>query len=263
MQRKYRERKHYCGEYLEVEVFPVYNKPKGRGKRNKPTTEVQKKLNRRHTEGRLRRLLHTNFTPSDLFVTLTFDDDTLPETVEDCQRLVQNFLRRLKRRYGKLGIEPKYIYVMEYGQKHNRLHIHLVLTGGITKEDLAKLWGLGSVSADKLHFDMDGLATLAKYLTKGSETDERPTWKSWSGSRNLEKPTVTERDGRLSHRKMADLCLDGGDTNYLETQFDGYEMADFTLDISQDTYGGYYQAAILKKIPTRADAWSGMGGLPF
>jgi hypothetical protein len=62
---------------------------------------------------------------------------------------------------------------------------------------------------------------------------------------------------------MADLCQNGGDAEYLETQFDGYEMADFSLDSSQDIYGGYYLAATLKKIPTRDDTWSGVGWLPF
>ena len=59
------------------------------------------------------------------------------------------------------------LYVLEYGQKHNRLHIHLVLTGGITRADLEKLWGLGDVNADALRFEKDGLAALAKYLAKG------------------------------------------------------------------------------------------------
>jgi hypothetical protein len=62
---------------------------------------------------------------------------------------------------------------------------------------------------------------------------------------------------------MASLCEDGGDENYLETLVDGYEMADFSLDITQDIYGGYYLAATLKKIPTRGDTWSGVGWLPF
>ena len=74
MQRRYREKKYYCGEYLEVAIYPVYTHPKKRGKRSKLTTEIQQRLNQRHTEGRLRRLLHTNFTPSDLFATLTFDE---------------------------------------------------------------------------------------------------------------------------------------------------------------------------------------------
>ena len=263
MQRRYRQKKYHCGEYLEVAIYPVYTKAKGRGKRCKPTSEFQKRLNQRHAEGKLRRLLHTNFTDADLFATLTFDDTHLPAVPEDAQKLIQNFLRRLKRKYTRLGLDAKYIYVLEYGQEHNRLHIHLVLTGGITRAELAKLWGLGDVNADALRFEKDGLAALAKYLTKGGESDERPTWKRWSGSRNLEQPTVTQRDGQLSHRKMADLCLDGGDQAYLETQFDGYEMADYSLEVSEDIYGGYYLAATLKKIPTRDDTWSGVGWLPF
>ena len=263
MQRTYREKKYYCGEYLEVAIYPVYTHPKKRGKRKNPTTEVQQHLNQRHAEGKLRRLLHTNFTPSDLFATLTFDEANLPESVEEAQRLLQNFLRRAKRRYEKMALELKYIYVLEYGQKHNRLHVHLVLSGGIARADLEKLWGLGLVSVDALRFERHGLATLARYLTKGGEGADRPTWKRWSGSRNLEQPTVTQRDGLLSHRKMAALCLDGGDADYLETLVDGYEMADFSLDTAQDIYGGYYLAATLKKIPTRADTWSGVGWLPF
>lgn len=261
MQRRYTQKKYYCGDYLEVVVYPKYTKAKGRGKRSKPTTKIQQRLNQRHAEGKLRRLLHTNFTPSDLFATLTFDDAHLPAAPEDAQKLIQNFLRRIKRKYTRLGLEVKYIYVLEYGQKHNRLHAHLVVTGGITRADLEQLWGMGLVSLDALRFDFDGLASLAKYLIKGGQSDVRPTWKRWSASRNLEQPTVTQRDGQLSHRKMTDLCQDGGDQDYLETLVDGYEMADFSLEITQDIYGGYYLAATLKKIPTKSGPWSGC--LPF
>ena len=263
MQRTYREKKYYCGEYLEVAIYPVYTHPKKRGKRKNPTTEVQQHLNQRHAEGKLRRLLHTNFTPLDLFVTLTFDGPHLPASVEEAQRLLQNFLRRAKRRYEKMALELKYIYVLEYGQKHDRLHVHLVLSGGITRADLEKLWGLGDVSMGALRFEQDGLASLARYLTKGGENADRPTWKRWSGSRNLEKPTVTQRDGRLSHRKMAALCQDGGDADYLETQYDGYEIAPYSVNVAQDIYGGYYLAAVLKKMPPRSDAWTDIWGLPF
>ena len=262
MKRTYRERKYHCGEYLEVVIFPVYTHAKKRSKRKKPTNEVQQRLNRRHSEGKLRRLLHTNFTPMDTFATLTFDDAHLPASVEDAQRLLQNFLRRVKRRYSKLGIDPKYIYVLEYGTKHNRLHIHLVISGGLNKDELAKLWGLGTISAEPLRFERDGLAALARYLTKGSETGSKTTWKRWAGSRNLAKPTVTERDGRLSHKKMADLCLEGGETDYLEAQYDGYEMADYSPSVSEDIYGGFYLAATLKKKTTSEYTWSG-GEIPF
>jgi hypothetical protein len=265
MQRTYRQRKYYCGEYLEVEIFPVYTKAKGRGKRKKPTSDTQQRLNRRHAEGKLRRLLHTNFTPSDLFLTLTFDDAHMPASVEDAQREIQNFLRRLKRRYAKLGTELKYIYILEKGQEHDRLHVHMVVSGGMDEEELAQLWGMGHVSADCLQFDENGLAKLARYFAKGdTENGGKPiTWKRWVGSRNLEKPQVEERDGRLSHRKMAGLCQDGGDTDYLETEYCGYEIAPYTVKTSEDIYGGYYLAAVLKKMPPRTDAWTDIWGLPF
>jgi hypothetical protein len=32
MQRRYRTKKYYCGEYLEVAIYPVYTHPKKRGK---------------------------------------------------------------------------------------------------------------------------------------------------------------------------------------------------------------------------------------
>ena len=261
MRRTYRERKYYCGNYLEVEIFPAYTKAKGRGKRKKPTSEIQQRLNQRHAEAKLRRLLHTNFTEADLFVTLTFDDAHLPPSVEDAQKQTQNFLRRLKRRCTGL----KYVYILEKGQENGRIHIHMVISGGLDEEDLAVLWGMGKVKAAPLEFNEDGLAALAKYFTKG-DTDNggKPiTWKRWVGSRNLEKPEVRERDGRLAHRKMAGLCQSGGDTDYLETEFCGYEIAPYSVNVAQDIYGGYYLAAVLKKMPPRTDAWTGDECLPF
>ena len=265
MQRTYRERKHYCGDYLEVEIFPAYTKAKGRGKRKKPTSEIQQRLNQRHAEAKLRRLLHTNFTEADLFVTLTYDDAHLPPSVEDAQKHTQNFLRRVKRRCAKLGIELKYVYILERGQENGRIHIHMVISGGLDEDDLAVLWGMGKVKAAPLEFNEDGLAALAKYFSKGdAENGGKPiTWKRWVGSRNLVKPEVVERDGRLPHRKMAGLCQDGGDTDYLETEYCGYEIAPYSVEVAQDIYGGYYLAAVLKKMPPRTDAWTDIWGLPF
>ena len=61
---------------------------------------------------------------------------------------------------------------------------------------------------------------------------------------------------------MADLCLEGGETDYLEAQYDGYEMADYSPAVGEDIYGGYYLAATLKKKPTGEYTWSG-GEIPF
>lgn len=255
MQRTYRERKYTCGEFIEIAIYPVYTQTRGRSKRKKPTSEVQQRLNRRHATDRLRRLLHTNFTPKDLFVTLTFDEDSLPETVADCQRAVQNFLRRVKRKYAKAGLEPRYIYILEYGEEHRRLHAHLVISSGLSRDELSALWGQGTVSADCLRFETDGLTALAVYLTKGNDDEgDRPTFKRWCGSRSLEKPTTTEHDGRISHRKMLAFCQKDSDSAiYLETHYDGFETVENSLDYCEDTYGGLYLTALLRRLPTKKD----------
>ncbi len=255
MQRIYRERKYTCGDYIEVEIYPVYTQTRGRGKRKKPTTEIQKRLNKRHATDRLRRLLHTNFNPKDLFVTLTFDEERLPKTVADCQRAVQNFLRRVKRKYAKAGLEPKYIYILEYGEEHRRLHAHLVITDGLSRDELSALWGQGTVSAERLRFEKDGLTALAVYLTKGNDDEgDRPTFKRWCGSRSLEKPTTTEHDGRISHRKMLAFCQKDSDSAiYLETHYDGFETVENSIDYIEDKYGGLYLTALLRRLPTKKD----------
>jgi hypothetical protein len=152
-----------------------------------------------------------------------------------------------------LGLELKYIYILEIGEENNRVHAHLVMNHGLSREELTALWGLGSVSVDKLRFENDGLTALAVYLTK-TEVEDRLTWKRWVGSRNLAKPIVTERDGRISHKTMSGFCQDGGDCNYLETQYIGYEAVEYSIYLTEDTYGGFYLSALLKKfVPNKKD----------
>ncbi len=142
---------------MEVALYPVYDSPKTRGKRRRPTTDTQEQLNQHHAEGRLRRLLNTNFTEQDIFITLTYDEAHLPATVEAAQRTLQNFLRRAKRLFIKRGKELRYVAVIEQGEEHDRLHIHLVLGEGLTRGELDKCWGLGTVRSKALTFGGDGL----------------------------------------------------------------------------------------------------------
>ena len=72
MRTVYREKRYYCGEYLDVYIYPTYTQARSRGKRSKPTSAAQKKLNQRHREEKLVRLLHANFTPDDLEIHLTY-----------------------------------------------------------------------------------------------------------------------------------------------------------------------------------------------
>jgi hypothetical protein len=65
MKTIYREKRYYCGEYLDVYIFPTYRQSNGRRSRSKPTTAAQKKLNQRHREEKLVRL--PEMRPSRVF----------------------------------------------------------------------------------------------------------------------------------------------------------------------------------------------------
>lgn len=93
MRTAYREKRYYCGEYLDVYIFPVFEtgrRASGRGKKRKPTSSAQKKLNQRHREQKLARLLHSNFTPDDLELNLSYT--VQPESDEEAARLLRNYI---------------------------------------------------------------------------------------------------------------------------------------------------------------------------
>ena len=108
MKTIYREKRYYCGEDLDVYIFPTYRQSNGRRSRSKPTTAAQKKLNQRHREEKLVRLLHANFTPDDLEIHLTYT--VQPESEEEAARNARNYIRRIQRMRKKAGLPPlKYI----------------------------------------------------------------------------------------------------------------------------------------------------------
>lgn len=119
MRTIYREKRYYCGEYLDVFIYPTYSQARSRGKRSKPTSKAQAKLNQRHREEKLVRLLHANFTPDDYEIHLTYQYQ--PESPEEAQRLLRNFIRRVQRARKKQGLPPlKYIAVTEKGSRKGR-----------------------------------------------------------------------------------------------------------------------------------------------
>ena len=60
------------------------------------------------------------------------------------------------------GLPPlKYIVVTERGKKGGRIHHHITVNGGIDRDELESLWGLGYANSRRLQFTENGLAGLA------------------------------------------------------------------------------------------------------
>lgn len=244
MRTIYRERRYYCGDYLEVAIYPVHPQAGGRRGKNKPTSETQERLNLLNRQKELVRLLNANFTERDLELHLTYRDECLPADRETAARELRNYLRRLKRLYAKQGLTLRYIYVTEGGDG-KRFHHHVTLSGGVDRDALETLWGLGYANSRRLQLNENGVEGLAKYVTKQMKAEQEKGIRAYSCSKNIVHPEPIDRDGRFSRKTvkaMAEKPRDGIDA--LEAVYDGYEVAELK-PFHNDTNGGYYLYARL------------------
>ena len=135
-----REKKIDCGDYREVDIIPRTESAdravKGkRGKRKKVTAPKQQDLNDKNAKRYLVQLGNGNFTYGDIHLSLTYSDQYLPATIEEAEKAINNYLRRVAYRRKRLGLPPlKYILVTEYnsgknGEKPVRIHHFQFISG--------------------------------------------------------------------------------------------------------------------------------------
>lgn len=232
-----REQVYVCGGYLDGDIYPVFQQPGRRRKKCKPTGEIQKKLNQKNAEKKLARIVHMNFTDSDLAEHLTYDAEHEPESYEDALRMVQNYIKTLSRRYKKLGLTFKYILATEKGGRGGRIHHHMIVSGGMDRDEIECLWGKGYANTKRLQFGKDGVTGLAHYVTKGGAS-----YKRWSGSRNLVQPVAAVSDGELTARdvrELADLAERGLAYDWFEKRYPQFELTECEVN-RNGVNGGVY-----------------------
>lgn len=228
-----RERRILHGDYMTVNIFPVFSKAGSRRKKSKPTSEVQEKLNQIYREERLTYLINTNFTTKDLEIGLGFDDEHLPEDYAGVQRYMRNYIRRVKRLRKKLGLpDLKYIYVIERGEINGRWHVHMIMSGGVDRDTLEELWRAGYAHTYRLEFDDEGLKGLAKYKVKEPENETEMISgkvRRWAASKNLKQPTVKkDRDGFISRETVKDIREGNVTEREIERLYPGYTITEWT-----------------------------------
>lgn len=222
-----REKKTDCANYREVDIIPrteaaeVASRGK-RGKKQKSIAPKQKDLNDKNAKRYLVQLGNGNFHIGDLHTSCTYSAENLPETVEEAENIVTNYLRRIAYRRSKLGLEPlKYILVTEYkyskdGEVITRVHHHIIMNGGLDRDDVELMWTkdrinwkkaedpeyraeikqLGWVNADRLQMNENGIEGLCKYIVKDPQGKKR-----YSSSRNLERPETKRTDGEEKEQR--------------------------------------------------------------
>ena len=99
MKKSYtREKKTLCGEgYMEVDLYPITpeeHKAKRR-KKTRPSSERQKKRNAQHSHRWRVQKANANFTVLGFYLTLTYIDTFLPESMEQAQRDLEDLDGRI------------------------------------------------------------------------------------------------------------------------------------------------------------------------
>lgn len=183
-----------AGPLVLEAIYPrgaAHDSPRVRAGKRKLSSEAQKRMNAKHSYQKLELLLAANFLPGDLVVTLTYDEEHLPETRAQAAARLKEFRRRLGLLRKRRGAELRMVWATENVFEQGRWHHHAVINNaGEEFETLRALWSWGAdVEISTLRIDRDhSFEAIARYLCK--EARERPGLRSWSYTRSCRQPEV-------------------------------------------------------------------------
>lgn len=205
----------FAGAVCEIEVFTVSDRTRNISKAQyKPearTEEERERRNRMIARKHHERLINTNFSPSSLYSTLTFDNEHEVHDWKEAKRLECLYQRRLRYVFPR----AKICLYMGRGKNTNRIHFHM-LSDGIPEEEIISLWYYGEIvkiEPLRKHNYYNGIdhgrdyTGLANYLFD-HWTAEQGTKKRYFATRNLKQPetektTVTIRKYSPEHPPRA------------------------------------------------------------
>ena len=265
-----REKRIYCGEeWLEVDIVPVTNMPEAGREKKEKSSQIQNNLNDKRSKRRYVQIANTNFGEDDLHISATYNDAHLPMTLAEAEKNVHNYLDRIKRRMKKVtGQELKYMLVTEYtpdGEDEEeavRIHHHIILNGGLNRDDLELMWSttrinwkkagndpeyrknvdyIGFVNCDRLKPNENGIEGLTNYINK-----RKKGCKKWSTSMNLEKPKEKKNDHKYSFKKLRELAQTPEDKSVWRKQYQGYEPT--KIQFEYNNYTGWSCYLRLRKV---------------
>ena len=92
-----------AGDQLEADIYPTFGNRQDapRTKRGNKSRPAQKNLNDKRAKRYLNNLISANFGQGDIWATFTYDDDHLPESPDEADKIFANYIRRVNRRRKK------------------------------------------------------------------------------------------------------------------------------------------------------------------
>lgn len=273
-----REKHIKSGRLLEVEFYPVFadgRRVSTRAPKSKPSTAEQAKYNQKKAIRNFVRRVNANFVTGDIYMHPTYEPGNAPFTMEDAKANISNFFRRVKRRrVSELRRVKKALSVMPEDKKllervkkleepfryacriesetfkrgerkgQQRYHFHLFMTGGIERDDVEELWGLGSCNADRYQPERYGPETAALYAAKRDQGSLKFIY-----SKNLVGSDDSKvKDGLISAsgvEKLATMRID--DSAYWEKRHKGYKF--LKCYSRYNSYNGFWYVSVVMYKP--------------
>lgn len=192
-----------AGQQMELEIYPQFQSMDDvpiSGRRIVKDNAAQRNLNDKNARKHVERLINNNFSNNDLWVTLTYDNEHLPSSMDEAIRNMQKYIRRVNYQRKKKGLpNAKYIYVTEYNQAAKiRWHHHIVMDGMLDMDTVEACWKQSSRNeVRRLRKDENGLTGIAKYITKDNVRSKSE--RRWNSSQGLRNPDV-----KIVHSKKTD-----------------------------------------------------------
>ena len=256
----YRRRTTVSGPRIDAEVFPVFGRhQRGELRRAKHqiTREAQQRANDERSRLHLIQLVEGNFTEKDVAIGLDYAGKA--PTPERIDKDVRNFIARVKRARKKAGLsELKYIYAIggdempAAGYSGTRPHVHMIMNGGISRDDLEEMWGKGIANCDRLQPRDEGLGGIAVYFTRQKQ-DRAPKKgvKKWRRSRNLVQPIRRSRDAKMPNSRVRRIAYDFENEakDVMERLYPGNVLQKCTVRYS-DVVAGVYIRCVMRRMRT-------------
>lgn len=199
MAKKKCKRNIYSGCVLDVEVYTINDGVKNaddiENKLFRPRTAEEKRTaNERQAKKRFTRNMNATFSSGGLYVTLTYDNENLPQSYKEAVQNLKNFIRVLRYKFP----DAKIMAVTGYGRRSGRLHHHLVVSG-VEESFIVKKWNKGLITRIetlRAHNVYNGIdhgrdyTALAHYLF--AHAVDRGKGKRWVQTKNISQPEKEE-----------------------------------------------------------------------
>lgn len=237
------------GDQLEVEIYPEFGRGQERlipEEAREAQRKAQKNLNDNNSRKQCERIVNENFTDRDIWATLTYSKGNEPENMEEADRDIKNYIRRLNRYRKKKGLPiARYVYVTEQGEK-GRWHHHIVTDGDVEMDAIEDLWRLGRRNqVRRLSKDENGLSGMANYIAKGAKPKGR---KKWVASKGLRQPQERVNHYKFKRKAVRQMVKDENEIRPLMEQWYSPEYVFTRAKVRYNEFNGrFYIYARLRK----------------